>query len=565
MTQHQPTISSCRSAFLLAAYSLASTGNAALVLTHHNDNYRTGANLNETILKPSNVSSKTFRKLFSRDVDGQIYAQPLYAENVLITKVGPQFNTVHNIVIVATMHNTVYAWDADSNGGSNYYDLWHTSLGPSYPAASHPGPPTGGWNQNNSNIWPEVGVLSTPAIDAVAGTVYAVAKKGSGPADAYFHLFKMDLGSGDLLTSTIISGNVPGIGEDSSGGLVYFKPQYHNNRPALLLANGLIYAAFGSIHDRHPFHGWVFAYDSSSLARVAIFCTTPDAEGGGIWQSGNGLAADESGYIYLLTGNGRSGVWWSDRNGVNFAQSFVKLTPQLGAVSVFTLDDQGLDDRDMDLGSSGPTFVPGTNAFVGGGKHNVFYVWDRNRSGRYYQPFYQFTFNQAGEDPGTTGFGHTHGGPTLWTNSSGNRFVYVWREQSKMGQRLVYPTGGLVTIEQSPTTQSIYAPPGMPGGTQSISSLSGYDGIVWSTLQNSDSNERIVSGTLHAFEANDLSHELWNSTINTGDEVGLYAKFCPPTVANGKVYLATFSNKLHVYGLSLSPELIMDVVNTILN
>ena len=254
----------------------------------HYDNARTGAVLTETILNTSNVHVITFGKLFSLAVDGQIYAQPLYVPAVTIPSQG-----VHNVVYVATEHNSVYAFDADS--ASQTTPLWHVNLGPSMPQTVCCAP---------RDMFPEIGITSTPVIDLSTGTMYVVAETYANPVTS-FRLHALDITTGaDKLPAATIQGSVPGTSNDSVSGTLAFQPINHWQRPGLLLMNGAIYIAFASHQDSTPFHGWVFGYSAATLQQTGVLCMAPDSEENGVWQGGVGLAGDANGDVYLVTGNG---------------------------------------------------------------------------------------------------------------------------------------------------------------------------------------------------------------------------------------------------------------------
>ncbi len=290
------------------------------VLTQHNDASRTGATLSETILNTSNVKVNWFGKLFTRTVDGQIYAQPLYVPGVTIPGKG-----VRNVVYAATMHNSIYAFDADDPGAAA--PLWQRNLGPSAPL---PSPDIGPNPYYDISV--EVGTLSTPVIDPSSNTLYAVAFNKDSPASCAsactynYRLHALDLTTGaeKFGGPVVITGTYPGCGWDNSGCVLTFNPPRELQRTGLLLSNGVIYFAFASFADQAPSHGWVFGYHATTLQRVSIYNSTPDGGYGGIWQSGQGLAVDADGYLYLVTGNG---TFNADTGGSDYGTSFVKLDP----------------------------------------------------------------------------------------------------------------------------------------------------------------------------------------------------------------------------------------------
>ena len=326
--------------FLFLLTVSPTSASAVNVLTQHNDSFRTGANLNETVLTVSNVNTNTFGKLFTRVVDGQIYAQPLYVNGLTIS------NKLHNVVYVATEHDSVYAFDADDPAASKA--LWHVSLGTAVPIADING---------CSDLQPEIGITGTPVIDLTGGTMYLVAKIKVG-TNHFQQLHALDLITGqDKLGGPVsIQGSVPGTGTGSVGGTLTFDPLFQHSRASLLLLSNTVYVAFGSHCDYGNYHGWLFGYNATNLQQTAVFCTTPnagaDGGGGGIWGSGTGPAADASGNIYVTTGNGALD---ENTGGLDLGDSLIKLHVSNGTLTVadwFSPHDQAnMYTNDLDLGA----------------------------------------------------------------------------------------------------------------------------------------------------------------------------------------------------------------------
>jgi hypothetical protein len=531
------------------------------VLTQHNDVSRTGANLNETILNTSNVTVTQFGKLFTRTVDGQIYAQPLYVPGVTIPLKG-----VHNVVYVATMHNSIYAFDADDPGASA--PLWQTNLGPSAPL---PSPDIGRDPYRDISI--EVGTLSTPVIDPGTNTLYAVAFNKDSPSSCTitctynYRLHALDLTTGaeKLGGPVLITGTYPGCGWDNSGCILTFNPPRQNQRTGLLLINGIIYFGFATFGDRAPTHGWVFGYNATTLQRVAIFNSTPDSGYGGVWQSGQGLAADANGYLYFMTGNGTFNL---DTGGSDAGDSFIKLDPsnvangRLPIADWFTPYNQAfLDENDIDLGSAGPLLIPDTDLLLGGGKEGKLYLVNRNNMGHYNGPGGPDNIVQSFQAiPKVMDTAHIHGTPVYW-NGPGGPLVYIWGEGDALkafSLTVHSPISATFLTTPVATGTTKLVTNDMPGGILSISANGNTadSGIVWASHPVTNANHATSLGILRAYAAANVGVELWNSTQNMArDDVTTFAKFCPPTVANGKVYLGTFSNQLAVYGL-LAPSIL---------
>ncbi|MBV8695966.1 MAG: PQQ-binding-like beta-propeller repeat protein [Ktedonobacteraceae bacterium] len=566
-------------------------GNPIYVLTQHNDTGRTGANLEEVVLTTSNVNQQQFGKVFERQVDGQIYAQPLYVSNLAIPNKG-----THNVVYVATMHNSVYAFDADDPQATS--PLWKTSLEPSVPlpdpnightspfeglklvldfVAKHPlhistllgilrGEAPGvdlsailGTFSGYKDIVIEVGIISTPVISLEHNALYAVTATKAGNEYAH-HLHALDLTTGvDKFGGPVrLEASVPGTGDGSVKGSVPFVSHQQLQRVALLLCNDIIYIAFASYGDADPYHGWVFAYHATTLQQVAVYNTTPNGGEGGIWMAGQGPSADNN-YIYVMVGNG---TFEADASALG--NTIVKFKPDLTLADWFApFNSQVLSDADADLGSSGVLLIPDTNLLLGGGKEGKFYLVDKEHLGH---------FNANSDSQIVQSFyvskdHHIHGGPVYWHGPNGP-WVYVWPENDYLrAYRLINGQFQVTPVSQSTTTDPANVAggsPGMPGGMLSISANGNTpgSGVIWAShpYRASSALHAAVEGIVRAYDAADLTKELWNSKQNADrDDVGNFAKFCPPTVANGKVYMASFgrgpvgtnppSFHLAVYGL----------------
>ena len=526
----------------LFLFSPATAGSQVSVLTHHNDTSRTGQNLNETLLTTGNVQVNNFGKLFSRTIDGQMYAQPLYVPNLTIQ------GSVRNVVYAATEHNSVYAYDADDPNAT--LPLWQVNLGPSVPTNDvclfSPTDP----NCPNQDAFPEYGITATPVIDAGSNTIYVVAKTKSGTASYHYQLHALDLISGaEKFGGPVeIAGQLQGSGIDNSGGTVSFDPVYQGNRPGLLLMNGVVYTAFASVGEVSPWHGWVFGYNAGTLQQVALYNSTPDGAYGGIWGGGNGLLG-VGGNIYVMTGNG---TFDANSSGRDYGDSFIKLnaTPALSVADYFTPYNQSsLDSLDLDLGSGGPMALPGTGLIAGSGKDGTLRLLNTANLGQFHATFN----NDVQEFPFSAGI--FMGGPIYWNSPNNGPVIYLWGSGDYL--KAFKFSGG--SFQTTPVSQgSMQGTPGYSNSAPLSLSANGSQagsGIVWASAPlGGDANQNTVSGILRAFDAGNLSQELWNSQQNPArDSVGSYAKFSPPTIANGKVYLATFSGQLLAYGLNPPP------------
>jgi hypothetical protein len=536
---------------------LASSGIAAVaqvnIYTRSHDNSRTGANLQETTLTPANVNSTNFGKLFTIHTDGQIYAQPLYVSNLAIA------GGTHNVVFVASMLNTVYALDADTGAA-----LWTQNYGsPIIPQDVE-------YDQNIS--WStRLGILGTPVIDPATNFMYFVS--GAQPANGAKQ-FSYNLNAIDITTGLPVHGSPVNITAtystaDLTTPLV-FNPKMQNPRPGLALANGNVYLAFASHEDAPPYHGYVMAYSTSTLAQTAVYADTTVGSLGGIWNAGQAPAVDSAGNLYISTGNGSFGK--TPNNLVQTGNSFIKLSPNLQLLDYFTpYNSASMNAGDMDLGSSGLLLLPNTSYVLGGGKQGVLYLTDTNAMGEFNSSSDQVRQEfQAIYGKGTS---HIHGTPVYFNSDVNGPATYVWGENDVLRGFQFNSTTGL--LNTTPFATSAMTAPvtnndgAMPGGFLSISANGDENGIVWaSTPYNGDAVHQSVQGVLYAFNADTLNL-LWSDKTNDArDEIGMFAKYVPPVVANGKLYMATFgalgtsngSGALVVYGL-LKSELTVNVAN----
>jgi hypothetical protein len=526
-------------ALVVVLFPAAAAGQVKVV-TERYDNSRTGANLSETVLNTSNVNVTQFGKLFSYIVDGSIYAQPLYVPNVPVAGQG-----THNVLYVVTMNDVLYAFDADSNS-LNGGLLWSVDF--RNPAAGvTPIPIMDIVGRNDGNIVGNVGIESTPVIDLSSNTLYLVArtKEVSGSTTNYVaRLHAIDITSGNEKFGgpVVINASVP----------LAFDTLHQNQRSSLALVNGMVLFSWASHEDLNVWYGWIMAYNAQTLQQLSAFCTTPGDSEGGVWMSGRAPVIDGNGNVYYATGNGG----WDGVS--NFGDSVLKFSTTGGILSLtdyFTPDDYAmLASDDLDLGSSGPLLIPGTNLLVHGGKESVFYVMNLSNLGH----------EQAGNGQIVQSFptigSEIHGGPVFWNRTSdAGPTMYVWPNNVSLQ---AYQFNGS-NFNTNPISQStIVAPRGDSGGVLTLSSngSTAGTGIVWSSIPlNRDADIGTVEGVLRAFDANNLTTELWDSAMNLArDDIGLWPKYSPPTVVNGKVYMASFSNLLNVYGL-LPPDFSLSV------
>ena len=531
----------------LLCFSALSLPAQPSVVTWHNDNGRLGLNTNETILTITNVNQHGFGRLFSQPVDGPVYAQPLFVPNVTVPDKG-----VHNVVFVATMHDSVYAFDADSHAGSNAVPLWHTSFinpaagifaATTLDAVDSPG-------QDCRTFSGEIGIVGTPVIDTASGILYVLARtketvNNSSVQFQRLHALDITTGAEKPFSPVAVQASVPGTGDGSGGNVVAFNPAREMQRSALLLAGGVVYIAWASYCDLPPYHGWVIGYNAQTLQQASVFNATPNGSSGGIWMGGAGPAAASDGSIYVVTGNGTF-----DATGTpsNFGDSFVKLSPGQSSISVvdyFAPANQAfLDASDIDLGSGGALVLPDSvgsfahpRLLIGCGKDGQIFLLDRDNLGH---------FNAAGDTQivqelpvyaTQTGQPYFFGCPAFF-----NDRVYF----QCVGQALrafAVTNGTLSSTPVSQTTDIVT----FRGAIPSISANVNSNGIAWQLTP----APALGVQTLRAYNADNLSQKLYDSYLATlagaPDRFG-FVKFAVPTVANGKVY-AGGTAELAVFGL----------------
>ena len=513
------------------------------VTTYHNDSSRDGNNSQEYALTPSNVGAATFRKLFSCPVDAAVYAQPLWVPGVSI---GGQ---VHNVIFVATSHDTVYAFDADANPCVPYWSIKLIPSGETWVSAA---------DLSGTDILPDLGILGTPVIDPSTNVLYVVAKtKNQGTnctpaANCHQRLHAVRLSDGNEVFSgpAEISPSIsaPGTGVDSSGGILPFNPLRENQRTGLALVNNLIVFGWGSQNEISPWHGWLMGFNKSNLqAAPAVYNSTPNGDSGGIWMGGAAPAADSSGNIFFATGNGTFAP------GDEYGDSIVKLGTPLNnsfpVLDYFTPSNQGtLSGQDVDLGSGGVLLLPDLpqgalhpHLLVQVGKEGKIYLVDRDtgKMGGYCNGCSDMVVQEL-----ASAVGGMWGMTAFW-----NGTIYAGGTNDHIKAFPFNADGsGLVATSPASMTSAWF---GFPGPTASVSANGATNGIVWA-LDNSRYGPPSGSGTgptiLHAYDASNLANELWNSSQSASDQAGNAVKFTVPTVANGKVYVGTAS-EIDVYGL----------------
>jgi hypothetical protein len=471
------------------------------VTTNRYDNGRSGWNSKETILNTTNVKSAAFGLLFSRPYMGKVYNMPLYVGGLTIK------GAKKNVVFVGTEHNMMYAFDADDPAANT--PLWTRMLEAPLPLPIRAGYPS----CQDLTASGEVGVTSTPVIDLPANKMYLVSKTSGAQ-----NLHALDLTTGEDVAGSPVK--IATMGFDSN---------QHLNRPGLLLQDGVLYIGFGSHCDDNPYHGWIFGYDAKTLAQTGSFNVSPSGIRGAVWQSGMGLAGDDKG-VYFVTGNG-------DFTGANASLSVLRLNPRaLTMGDRFTPGNAGaLNGSDWDL-TAGVVFLGNTGLMVSGGKEGVMYLQERAKL----SPPKQTIKMTAGPSyrPELHNFAYME-------NSAG-QMVYVWPDDGTLTSYKL--TNGMLAESATNTIRPVGYNGGHPGGIVTLSSDGAKPGtaIVWGTISVSGNAwHGTAQGEFFAFDAANVAA----APLFRSGNFGPLAKFSPPLVANGKVYVATFSGKLNVYGL----------------
>jgi outer membrane protein assembly factor BamB len=514
-------------------WSLSGVGSARAqdVLTWHNDNARTGQDLNEEILTPQNVNPKTFGKLFEIHVDGKVDAEPLYVGGIEIPKRG-----LRNVLFVATEHDSAYAFDADTGKL-----LWHVRLLKSGETPSDA--------RDCSQVIPEIGITSTPVIDlhrGPHGTIYVVAMSKNREGHYFQRIHALDLRTGgeEFGGPVAVHATFPGSGAASRGGTEIFDPKQYEERAGLLLLNGVVYTSWASHCDNGAYNGWVIGYNARTLKQTAVLNFTPNGQMGSVWQSGAGPAADSQGNIYVLAANGTFDTTLNS-NGFpsrgDFGNAFLKISTLGGRLSIvdyfamFNVTHE--NNTDEDLGSGGPMVLPpmkdasGTiwRLAVGAGKDRNIYLVNREHMGK---------FNPKGNQNIYQELRHGLGGREFASPAYFQDKLYYGAVNDTI-REFRFANARLIPKPASRTATSyVY-----PGATPSISADGSRDGIVWAA-------ENGYPAVLHAYDADNLAHELYNSNEAPSgrDHFGTGNKFITPMIAHGRVYVGT-TDGVGVFGL----------------
>jgi len=531
---HIVTATSVANAAISASSTVAVTDLAGVYM-HHNDLQRTGQNLQEYALTPANVGSSAFTKLFSCPVDGYVYAQPLWVANLTVGGAN------HNVVFIATEHDSVYAFDADS---PSCLQLWKTSflVGTTVTTMSYHDTSNG-----TTDLVPEIGITSTPVIDPVSKTIYVSAKT------------KETIGTGCSMASPCFVHRLHALdittGAEKLGGPVVisapnFVPRQHLNRLSLLLNNGTVYVGFGSHGDGCPWQGWLFGYDAATLAQTLVWPTSDPTSGchaAGIWNGGGGPAADAGGNIYVVTGNG------SYDGTKNFSESALKLSPTGSLLDWFTpFNKDILDANDVDMGSAGILILPDSVASAAHphlalvtGKVAILYLLDISQPapGQTTMGRFNSTTNNDVQEvipvppPNTTtGDGGNYGVPAFW---NGN--IYTTGQNYPLSQFTI-ASGSISTPAFAVSTNTF--PP--RGAVPAVSASGTTNGVVWALDLSGWTGTG--SAVLYAYDATSVANLFFKSPASGTGAAGAAVKFTVPTVANGKVYVGG-QTTITVFGL----------------
>ncbi|HTG29401.1 MAG TPA: pyrrolo-quinoline quinone [Methylomirabilota bacterium] len=477
------------------------------VFTYHNDLSRDGVNSQEYALNTSTVKAATFGKRFACAIDASAYAQPLWVANVAIG------GGTHNVLIAATVHDTLYAFDADASPCQTYWSKSLLASGETWVSNMDVG--------GSTDLAPDIGIVGTPVIDPATKTIYVVSKSKNGATiHQRLHALSLIDGSEKFTGPHEIAFTFNGNS---------FSPLSQNQRAGLALLNGVVYIAYASHGDVPSYFGWIVGYNAATLAQVSVFNDDPGVGFGGIWMAGGAPAIDSSNNLYVITGNGNF-------DGVTlFGDSFLKLsTPGLTVSSFFAPSDQAtLDSGDIDFGSGGATILidqpsgPVQHLAIGGGKEGTLFLLNRDNLGGN-------TSNDAGAVQTFSVGNRIFGTPAFWQNT-----LYIGPITDHVKGYTFNASTGQFSTSPASQSPSIF---GFPGSTPSISSQGTSNGIVWATEKGTGPS------VLHAYDATNLGSELWNSANSSADQAGQAVKFTVPTVANGKVYVGTVG-EISVYGL----------------
>ncbi len=563
--------------FTLSLLLLTTLSRAQLtdVLTQHNDYTRSGWDSTETILNASNVTPTNFGLLYKRNVIDQIYAQPLIATAIQVRDTNTHTWVTRNVVFIETVRNLMYAFDADDGTLDPYWTQDFTPPGEVVPNAGDIHANLCGFAYTdfsgdfNKGQQGSFGIVGTPVIDKSTNTIYLVSRYRDPNVDnaphnspnhtddpdwssagfyEVFHALDLSTGAekfnGPVIIDPVTTA-VPGMGPGhDASNMVHWDPRRNNQRGGLLISNGIVYIPFGGHCDMNDYHGWILGYQANDLTQQVIrYATTPNDGRGGIWMSGAGPALDASGNIYFSTGNATNASLANSPRNVGL--SVVKTTPDLlnhtlqNVSWLKPIAYTAYDTSDLDFGT-GVILIPRTNMLVTAHKTGRLMVTNAAATDL---EFNEHSPNFLGAyDLGAGNSAQSHSALSYFGGTA-TQYVYQFSEYTHVQ---AFPVTGATTLGSPIVNTSVPTNTGLEGGYSSVSSKGGdpSTGILWVTHSSGPSG-----GALHALKADDITQELWNSDGNPGDALGHYAKMCPVTIANGKVYAPTFSGTLNVYGL----------------
>ena len=521
--------------------AMAQTPTPVPVLTWRYDLTHAGQNTGETALSPDNVTASSFGKLFSLSVDSTVYAQPLYVPALKMSD-----GLLHNVLFVATENDSIYAFDADSNGGADAKPIWQISLltsayGAGAGATAVPWADTG-----SPDVAPTIGITGTPTINTATNTMYVVAAtKENGQYFSRLHAINILNGQEQSGSPVNITATAKGTGNGSSGGVITFSPLWENQRGALDYYNGYVYFAYAAHGDNGPWHGWLFAYDATTLKQTAQLCLSPDDVGAGVWGSGAGLPIDTStGKMFVVTGNGaRSTPFTASSDYGESVLAFNIANGELSPTDEWTaFNYETLNSHDWDQGAGGLLMLPDQQGsypheLINAGKEGRIVVLNRDNLGGYASGASSNT-NAIQDNPNVLTQGEG-----LWaTPAYWNGNVYLWAEDN-VPMQFDMNSGVLGSTPDTKGTMTS----NFPSPSFSISSNGTQNGIAWAVR--SDQFNSNGAAVLYAWNANDLSKTIYESDTNpTRDAAGPANKFSIPVVTNGKVYVAAHG-EVDVYGL----------------
>ena len=531
-------------AFLAASCVTAQTPTAVTVPTWRYDNTHAGQNTHETALTPDNVNAKSFGKLFSVNVDSTVYAQLLYVPGLKMKD-----GIVHNVLFAATENDSVYAFDADSNGGSSAKPLWYASMASTAHGAATGATSIPAYKYTGSyDVAPTVGITGTPVINPATDTMYLVAQTQEGSSfHTRLHALNIITGAEQPGSPVEVTATADGDGLGSSGGKITFDTVVENQRSALDYYNGYLYFGFAAHGDIGNWHGWLFAYNATTLKQTAALNLSPNDHGAGIWEAGAGMPIDDGepgGRMFLTTGNGALSKYPPFKAGQNLSMTILAFKIANGTYTPIdgfsSYNEDTLNNGDYDQGSGGVLMVPdqqGTHphVLVQAGKEGRIVVLDRDNLGGY-NPNQSSNLNALEDIPGELA-GGMWATPAYW---NGN--VYFWAENDV--PKLFKLNSGV--MDKTPASKSNIQT-AFPSPSFSVSSNGAQDGIAWAIK--SDQFNTDGPAVLYAWEANDLTTPIYASSTNAArDEAGQANKFAIPMVTNGKVYVIC-NGEIDVYGL----------------